>query len=69
MEAGSVKTYTPGLNKFQAFVRETCAEFSCPVWAHRTTSELRELVSTKGVVEAVVAYAHRNGLRDNTIDV
>ena len=69
LEAGSVKTYTPGLHKFQAFVKDTCAKLGRPVWPHETTSELRELVSTKGVVEAFVAYAHEKDLRDNTIDL
>ena len=69
LEAGSVKTYTPGLHKFQSFVKDTCAQLGCPVWPHKSTSEIRELVSTKGVMEAFVTYAHKKGLRHKTIDV
>ena len=69
LEAGSVKTYTPGLHKFQSFVKDTCAKLGCPVWPHETFIEIRELVSTKGVMEAFVAYAYEKGLRDTTIDV
>ena len=62
LEAGIVKTYTPGLHKFQMFVKDTCAKLGCPVCPHETTIEIRELVSTKGVMEALVAYAHEKGL-------
>ena len=71
LEAGSVKTYTPGLHKFQMFVKDTCAKLATPSGHTRPIrrSEIRELVSTKGVVEAFVAYAHEKGLRDTTFDV
>ena len=69
LEAGSVKTYTPGLNKFKAFVKDTCAELGHPPWPHETTRELRDLVSSKGVVEAFIVYAHQQGLQSGTIDV
>ena len=61
IEAGSVKTYTPGVHKFQAFVRDTCAKLGVPVWPHETTSELRDLINQEGVMEAFVAYAHEVG--------
>ena len=54
VEAGSIKTYKPGLNKFRAFVKDTCAELGRPPWPHGTTSELRDLVSSKGVIEAFI---------------
>ena len=69
IEAGSVKTYTPGVHKFQAFVRDTCAQLGVPPWPHETTSELRDLINQEGVMEAFVAYAHEVGLRDTSIDV
>ena len=69
VEAGSVKTYQPGLNKFIAFVEDICAELGVLPWPHGTTGELRDLVSSKGVVEAFIAYCHRTGLRSKTIDV
>ncbi len=69
VEAGSVKTYTPAVHKFQAFVKDTCAKLGVAVWPHQTTSELRELVNGEGVMEAFVVYAHEHGLRDVTIGV
>ena len=54
LEAGSVKTYRPGLNKFKAFVKDACAELGRPPWPHETTRELRDLVSSKGVIEAFI---------------
>ena len=68
-EAGSVKTYTPGVHKFQAFVRDTCARLDVPVWPHGTTSELRDLINQEGVMEAFVAYGHEVGLRGTSIEV
>ncbi len=64
VEAGSVKTYTPALHKFQALVRDTCAKLGV-----QSTSELRDLVNEEGVLEAFVVYAHEDGLRDTTIEV
>ena len=69
IEAGSVKTYTPGVHKFQAFVKDTCARLNVPVWPHESTSELRDLINQDGVMEAFVVYAHEVGLRDTSIDV
>ena len=69
LEAGSLKTYKPGLNKFKSFVRDTCAELGRPPWPHRTTQELRDLVSSKGVVEAFIVYCHKQGLQSDSIDV
>ena len=69
IEAGSVKTYTPGVHKFRVFVRDTCAKLCVPVWPHETTSELRDLINGEGVIEAFVVYAHEDGLRDVTIGV
>lgn len=67
LEAGSIRTYTPGLHKFTAFVKDVCASIGRPPWAHGTTQQLRELVSTRGVVEAFIAYAHDDGLQAETI--
>ena len=50
VEAGSVKTYRPGLNKFTAFVNHTCAYLGRPPWPHESVKELRDLISSKGVV-------------------
>ena len=69
VEAGSVKTYRPGLNKFTAFVNHTCAYLGRPPWPHESVEELRDLISSKGVVEAFIAYAHEDGLRSSSIDV
>ena len=64
-----MKTYRPGLNKFIAFVEDTCVELGVSPWPCGTTEELRNFVSQKGVVEAFIAYSHRNGLRASSIDV
>ena len=69
VEAGTITTYRPGLNKFIAFVEDTCVELGVSPWPCGTTEELRNLVSQKGVVEAFIAYSHRNGLRASSIDV
>jgi hypothetical protein len=69
VEAGSVKTYKPGLNKCIAFVKESCALLARPPWPHGTIEELRDLVSSKGVVDALIAYCNKQGLRSGTIDV
>ena len=69
LEAGSIKTYTPGLRKFTAFVEDTCASIGRPPWAHGTTHQLRELVGARVFVEAFIAYAHDEGLQAATIEV
>ena len=69
VEAGSVKTYRPGLSKFTAFVNHTCAYLGRPLWPHESVKELRDWISSKGVVEAFIAYAHEDGLRSSSIDV
>ena len=61
IEAGSVKTYTPGVHKFRTFVRDACAKLGVPVWPHETSCELRDLINEEGVMEAFVAYAHEDG--------
>ena len=69
VEAGTVKTYLPGLHKFTAFVNSTCASLGRPPWPHATTSELRDLVNARGVVEAFIVYAHMEGLQADSIKV
>ena len=64
-----MKTYKPGLNKFKAFVKDACAELGRPPWPHETNRELRDLVSSKGVVEAFIVYCHKQGLQSDSIDV
>ena len=69
VEEESVKTYRPGLNKFTAFVNDTCAGLGRPPWPHESVKELRDLISSKGVIEAFIAYAHQDGLQSSSIDV
>ena len=69
VEPGSIKTYAKCSNKFTAFVKETCVGLGRPPWPHCTIEELRDLVSSKGVVEGFIAYCHQTGLRSETIDV
>ena len=54
---------------FIAFVEEICTELGVLPWPHGTTGELRDLVSSQGVVEVFIAYCHQIGLRSKTIDV
>ena len=69
VEHGSVKTYSSGLHKFEAFVKETCRNLDRPVWPHATPRELRELISTPGVIEAFIVCAHEDGLVADSIKV
>ena len=69
VEEGTVNTYLPGLHKFSAFVNSTCASLGRPPWPHASTSELRDLVSARGVLEAFIIYAQKEGLQSVTIGV
>ena len=54
-EAGSLRTYTPGLRKLTALDEDFCASIGGHPWAHGTTHQLQELVGTRGVDEAFIA--------------
>ena len=69
VEPGSVKTYSSGLHKFEAFVKETCRNLDRPIWPHATPRELRDLISTPGVIEAFIVFAHEDGMVADSIKV
>ena len=69
VEPGSIKTYSSGLHKFEAFVTETCRNLGRPIWPHADPRELRELINTPGVMEAFIVFAHEKGCCADTIVV
>ena len=69
VEHGTARTYSAGLRKFEKFVTDTCRDLNVPIWDHSTPRELRELISTPGVIEAFVVYAHEDGLLADSIEV
>ncbi len=62
------RTYTPALRKFTALVEDFSASIGRHPWTHGSTHQLQELVGTRGVVEALIAYAHEEGLQAVTIE-
>ncbi len=50
-------------------MNDTCAGLGRSPWPHGTVKELRDLVSSKGVIEAFIAYAHEDGIQSSSIDV